>query len=406
MMSYYDETAEKAIIGAAVSNPRITGSIKLTEPDFAQPIHGALWEAITKAHADGLKPDPTTITARLRPGINPAAIQALLVEVVGLGIVSNADAYAATIRDRAERRRIESTLAGIRQRLDNPDLSADDILAYAESHLLTTTGLDQAVETLWTLDEFLDRDLPAIQWLIPDLLATGERLVLTGTEGLGKSIAMRQIGACVAAGLHPFTLRTVPARKVLLVDCENPERIMMAKLGDLRRVIRARSADTATRFTLKRYPQGLNLADAKERLDLHHILTVTRPDLLLIGPAYKLYVGGSNSREEDLARLVTSHLDALREEFGFALILEHHSPHGGNDGQQRSVRPIGSSLWLRWPEFGLGLRPEKGTGINARLAELVPWRGARDERPWPRRLHGGKPGELPWIDPDSLRRAA
>lgn len=402
-LHYADETAERAILGAALLDPRITATINLTEPDFSSLLRGTVWDAIGKAHAAGLRPDPSTIAPHLGP-IGFADAARLLVEVAPEGMPANADAYAAIISDRAERRRIDAALVQIRQRLEDPDKAAADVLAFAEAALLTETSMDAAVETLYTLDEFLDRDLPDVEWAIPDLLAAGERLVLTGVEGYGKSVLQRQIGVCLASGIHPFSLRTVPPRRVLFVDCENPERIMMSKLGDLRNVVRRRGKSPQDRFFLKRYPQGLNLAEPKERLDLHHLLTMTRPDLLLIGPAYKLYVGGSNAREEDLARLVTSQLDGLREEFGFALILEHHSPHGTSEG--RSVRPIGSSLWLRWPEFGMGLRPRPDTQIAERLAELVPWRGARDERPWPRRLEPGGLDALPWVDPASLRPAA
>ncbi len=401
MNLYQDAAAEKSLLGAALADPRITRTVKLTEGDFASKLHGLLWEAIGKVHADGLSPDLST----LGPHMAGTAWPALLVEVVGSGVPANADAYAASIREQRERQRIADALDGIRSALEL-GTPASDVLALAESRLLTTTSLDAAVETLFTLDDFLDRDLPPETWVIPDMLATGDRLVLTGQEGFGKSILMRQIGVAVAAGLNPFTLRRIPPRRVLLVDCENPERIMMSKLGDLRTVLRNRQASAGDRFLLKRYPQGLNLADAKERLDLHHLLTVVRHDLLLIGPAYKLYLGGSQTREEDLARQVTGHLDGLREEFGFALVLEHHSPHGTAEG--RAVRPIGSSLWLRWPEFGLGLIPQKDTKIDARQGDLVPWRGSRDQREWPKQLIAGGDGALPWVDPTSIahRRTA
>lgn len=398
-LSHYDETAERSILGAALMDARITAQVKLTREDFAHALHGALWAAISKTHADGHTPDLSTLLPNIS-GVNPSAVAPLLVDLVGQGIVSNAEAYAATIRDRAERRRIEATLDGIRQRLDQPDTPAEDVLAYAETSLLAgNTSMDVAAETLYTLDEFLDRDLPPIEWVIPDLLATGERFVLTGVEGFGKSVLMRQIGVCVASGINPFSLQSIPRKKVLVVDCENPERIMMAKLGDLRSVLRRRGV-RETSLYLKRYPQGLDLADPKDRLDLHHLLAITRPDLLLIGPAYKLYVGGAASREEDLARLVTATLDGLREEFGFSLVLEHHSPHGNSEG--RAIRPIGSSLWLRWPEFGMGLRPATGSHIAERRGELSPWRGARDERPWPKQLSPGLAGELPWVASDGF----
>jgi len=42
------------------------------------------------------------------------------------------------------------------------------------------------------------------------------------------------------------------------------------------------------------------------------------------------------------------------------------------------MRPRGSSALLGWPEFGYGMVPD-----GKEFAELVPWRGDRDERAWP-----------------------
>ncbi len=399
-MIHADETAERALLGAALLDPRIVPSTRLAERDFSSLLRGVLWEAIGQAHRDGLTPDPATVAAYVPAGMASEAAR-MLVEVVGDGSPGNAEVYASSVRDAAERRRVVSVLAGLQQRIADPNRPVEDTLAAAETELFATTALDAAAETLWTLDEFIDRPMPDLAWTVPGLLAAGERLVLTGVEGYGKSVLMRQLAVTIGAGVHPFSLRTIPRKKVLFVDCENPERIMMSKLDEIRRVVRARGQNAPSTW-IKRYPGGLDLTQPRDRLELHHVLSLTRPDLLLIGPVYKLYVGGAGAREEDLARQVTDTLDKLREEFGFSLILEHHSPHAASGMDRRSVRPIGSSLWLRWPEFGFGLRPHEGTALTDRDAEVTPWRGSRDERPWPRHLVAGPLGGLPWIDPASL----
>lgn len=208
---------------------------------------------------------------------------------------------------------------------------------------------------------------------------------------------MRQFGVMVASGLHPFTLAEIPPRNVLYVDCENPKRLMIERFSDLGAVA-ARRHRKPDKLTIRRYPQGIDLGKPDDRMKLRYLCRTANPDLLLIGPAYKLYQGGSNSREEDLARTVAQALDDLREEFGFALILEHHMPK--DRGENRSAAPIGSSLWMRWPEFGLGIvLDEQASTFSNRHAKVTHWRGARDERPWPRELRSGLPGELPWIDP-------
>ena len=86
-------------------------------------------------------------------------------------------------------------------------------------------------------------------------------------------------------------------------------------------------------------------------------------------------------------------LDQARAKADCALITEHHAPHG--EGPVRSVRPVGSSLLMRWPEFGYGLRwTEDPQGAVKRTVDMVSWRGDRDEREWPDMLTAG--GVWPW----------
>lgn len=392
--------AERSILCAVFHAPQWLDVINLTEADFYDPRLGGMWEAFGTLRQQGTAADPVTVG-----GIDKRLVE-LLPDIVTLGVpASNAEHYAEVIRDAALRRRTLAAVAGLEQKLNDPNIATDVALAEVERQLTGGGDLDAVAQRIETLDEFLDRPRPPKRWVIPDLLTVGDRVIVTGAEGYGKSVFMRTIAVMVACGLHPFNLRSIPPQRVLLVDCENPEEIMADVLGDLRKVARNRGKSAEDRMTLVRYPQGLDLSSSKDRLELHRVVMMTNPSLLLIGPAYKLYVGGSNSREEDLARQVTSALDGLREEFGFALMLEHHSPHASGD-QKRTVRPIGSSLWMRWPEFGIGLTPEEGTQIEDRQAQLKHWRGARADRPWPKQLVAGGAGNLPWMDKYALARTA
>ncbi|MGN6128644.1 MAG: hypothetical protein ACTHON_18975, partial [Humibacter sp.] len=88
---------------------------------------------------------------------------------------------------------------------------------------------------------------------------------------------------------------------------------------------------------------------------------------------------------------MTRVLDNLRAEHGCAIVMETHSPHGYQGS--RSLRPIGSSLFMRWPEFGYGLKAEKD---STERFHFVPWRGPRDGRDWPQILVRGGYEEWPW----------
>lgn len=393
--------AEKSLLHAVWWQPEWLDTLHVTEGDFYDPRLGQIWNALIEIRKEGRKPDPVSIGNR-----NPRLVELLPDIVTAEGAIpANAEHYAGAVCDRATRRKTMAVIAGLNQQLANVLLPIDQVMANVERALVGGGDMEATAARLETLDEFLDRPRPPRRWVVPELLTVGDRVVFTGAEGYGKSVCLRQIAVMVACGLHPFTLRAIPRQRVLLVDCENPEEIMADVLGDLRDVARRRGQNPQDHMTLARYPQGLNLGDPIDRLELHRLCMLANPDLLVIGPAYKLYVGNANSREEDLARTVTSVLDGLREEFRFALMLEHHSPHASGD-QKRTVRPIGSSLWMRWPEFGVGLAPQEGTTLDDRKAMLKHWRGARADRPWPSTLEPGGPGNLPWIDRHSLARSA
>ena len=91
-------------------------------------------------------------------------------------------------------------------------------------------------------------------------------------------------------------------------------------------------------------------------------------------------------------------LDRCRAAANCALILEAHAGHTTSADGMRHVRPTGSSLWLRWPEFGYGLRAGADFDPHTRQVQFVPWRGDRSERDWPKSLRAG--GDWPWVRDD------
>jgi len=389
--------SELDLLAVALQDPRIIGSTRLDAADFADPRHEAIWRAIETIHNDGQKPDPVLIVNRASSNgvrIDHGHITNLLDRFHAIPV--NADAYAAHIREAAMLRRVDAALVKARQQVE-AGLPAEQIIRDIAATASGAAADEQLLSSVMSLDDFCDQVLPPEQWIIPGLLSRGDRLILTSFEGGGKTMAMRQIGICAAAGMAPFSGDRIPPRRVLFVDAENPLPTMVRKMRAIRN---ATKAETEDRMWVKRYPQGLDLGAQPDRLALRELCRAFRPDLLLIGPAYKLYIGGKIDREEDLARTVTATLDGLREEYGFAVILEHHSPHQQQGSQRRNVRPIGSSLWMRWPEFGLGLAPADDTTEDRRAVDVIPWRGAREERDWPRRLVQGH--ILPWVD-DSER---
>lgn len=393
---------ELGLIGAALQDPRIATAAKITGHHFADARYGETWDTIVRIAAEDQQPTPSLVCHRL--GITGERAQLLaadLVDALTSSIVANHEAHAAAILEAHEREQLRNAATRAIAMLD-----ADQPLEGIRS-ALSVTGTDdddQLATTVQTSDEFIDQPLPPTQWIIPDMLAAGDRMMLTGGEGSGKSILLRQIGMCVAAGVHPFNRSPIAPSRVLIVDAENPLGIMVAKFGAIRDALRLGGYNAGDRLLIHRQPAGLDLTQPKGRTHLRALCRMTSPDLLIIGPVYKLYVP-SDARDEVHARQVAALIDEIRAEHDCAVLTEHHTPME-QAGGKRPIRPVGTGLWLRWPEFGFGIVPQEGFKTEDRRMALVPWRGSRDERAWPTRLQGGAnaPGRLPWNDEDNIGR--
>ena len=252
------------------------------------------------------------------------------------------------------------------------------------------------------LYEFIAIVDPPSDWVIPGLLERGDRLIWTGFEGQGKSVIVRQLAVCAAAGVHPFTREPITCQRVLFIDCENPDRKSRRHFRSLEHIARENGfpvPEGALRILQR--PAGIDLTREEDAAWLLERVTAHRPDLLVCGPFYRLHAKDTN--EETAARTVVAALDAARIKVDCALVTEAHAGHG--DGVNRSVRPTGSSLLMRWPEFGYGIKPlgEADENGRARHVAVLPWRGPREERHWPRELIWGTHAlDWPWVAADHL----
>lgn len=208
------------------------------------------------------------------------------------------------------------------------------------------------------------------RWLVPGLLERTDRVMFVGGEGSGKSLLLRQFGVMCAAGIHPWKRTRIAPLRVLVVDLENSEPQISRSLGRL-----VKQSDLQHgRLIFKIRPQGMDLTSRHDVRWLDELMRIHAPDILVIGSLYKAYAAseGRGKASEEAAELVARAFDELRVRHDCAVLLEAHAPHG--DGDRAGWRPAGSSLWLRWPEAGFGMKPIPGTAD----VDLVQWRGLRD----------------------------
>ena len=249
-------------------------------------------------------------------------------------------------------------------------------------------------------------------WVIPGLLERMDRLLLVSTEGLGKSLLLNQIGFTAALGLHPFEHRDLEApARVVVVDLENSRRVLARRMHMLRTAaLTSGITDPVDKIgeNLRFYsqPAGLDLTREADAEWLNSRVALNPCDVLIIGPWYRLHA--KNPNDEEVARRVVRVIDQIRVLAQCAVVIESHAGHG-ESATKREMRPTGSSLQLRWPEFGLGLLPQYSDvdGKFTGLAKVQHWRGPRDERDWPEALergnrHSRDPSSYkgwPWVVP-------
>lgn len=377
MTTAYDRDAEIATLSACLLSRTTRDEARrhISGGDFFNPHHEAIWDAMARLDRHAMAVDPTTV----RTIVAGTAAEALMPDVLTYpAIADNVGEYARIVRNWAIKRRLFDAAAKVQQVALNPATNAQGLAASVATNFarLRDSGIVEDVEAV-TLGELLTEADDEPDWLIPGLLERRDRLMLTGEEGLGKSYLLRQIAVMAAAGLDPFDpSRRIPPVKAMIVDCENTQRQVRRKVRPVVEFA-ARHGQTRPDMMPLLCSSRIDITRDKDLARLHFEFDAWQPELLVIGPLYRLVPRALQTDDE--AAPVLAALDTIRDR-GIALLIEAHAGHALK-GSHRDLRPRGSSALLGWPEFGYGMRT-----VASGYADLVPWRGDRDERDWPGRV--------------------
>ena len=249
----------------------------------------------------------------------------------------------------------------------------------------------------------IEREVNPSTFVIPNVLASGDRWLLTGFEGHGKSTFCRQLAVQVAAGIHPWTGADIEPQKVMVVDSENhPDQVLDSWRDMIGLAARhQRPVQRGMLILQEEWDREINLNEPAGKRWLLERVRAHQPKLIVIGPLYNL--SSKDLSEHSTVNEMKAAINEARSICGSAVIMEHHAPHRGNGDKDRSVRPYGSSTFLKWPDFGYGLKPEEIEGYY----ELQKTRFPRvRQRYFPGWMRWGKPNtyEWPWMavtDPEA-----
>lgn len=400
--------AEQAILGAVMlSGAHILDT--LLDSDFEHPPHRVIASALRDMVARGIRPDPIITAGELEArgkGSAGGPGGVYLFELTnGCPSAANAAFYATLVRKAARMRQAKVVTNSFLAALDR-DGAVDEITALAE----TLTGdlgalppdLDSDNDSHPpTVADLLAEEETGRHWLTPGFCERGDRVVLTGAEGMAKSTILKQVAICLSAGLNPWTGdRVSDGWRVLHIDAENSRRQSRRNYRWISNLASRRLMDKGWSERIVHYTRndGLDLP-GRDQAWFQSVCDRVRPDAIIIGPAYKLMSGDPN-KEVDVLGLLRV-LDRVRVKHDAALFVEAHSPHA-MDGDRRTVRPYGASAWQRWPEIGVGVRRDMGAlvpeqKIRPEYLEVRSFRGCREYRDWPTHIKFGGHSRLPWV---------
>lgn len=392
--------AERDVIGSAFLNPDLVRALaeEVQPEDFYAPLHEHVWRSIVRRWTAQEPISEVLVAQEISqaraglPAINAVTLYDMRAAVGSVPV--SAPHHARLVHEAARCRALETYAVRVQQGARSA-MPLADLMSMARNEfesLKRQASPDMPTMTLGALLEGTDD----YDWLIPGLLEREDRLMLTGSEGGGKTTFFRQVTILAAAGINPMTFESIEPVRIQVIDCENTERQWRRKVRPL--AIKATAEGNANPLETMHlsFPGRMDISSEKWLGAVHRLIDENKPDMLAIGPLYKMARSAMNT-DDDVAPVLAA-LDSIRER-GIALLIEAHAGHSlSGEGGSRNLRPRGSSALLGWPEMGFGLRLDKD---DPRTTIIERWRGDRDERSWPERITRG--GEWPWTPEVTLQ---
>lgn len=398
---------EQSLLGAILLRPIIVHDLKGTlDPiDFYSPKNQYVYLACLRLHEGGQPIDAVTVADELEKGgvlDNVGGVEYLNELMAATPSSSAFASYADVVIETSRRRRLMLALAELGEKCYERGSDIDELLKTTEGigadRLIAPRTMD--ISGLYSVADFAEMAKAqevSRPWLIPHVIKPLWRVMLVAGEGIGKAVLMRFLAAHIAAGRDPWMPSSfVEPQRVLYIDTENPVETIDHQVRISNRGIDL-IHEGRDNFFIWHREGGMNIRDRRPQAELEAVLQKVQPAIVFAGPLYKLYRRGPREDMEQAALEFTEVLDDLRVRYGFALMLEHHSPKGAQ-GAYRELNPFGSSLFLRWPEIGLTLdfQPESDPNSNHYTLDIKRFRRDRVINDWPQSIERSPHHQMAW----------
>jgi hypothetical protein len=300
---------------------------------------------------------------------NGRPTMAYIAFVSSAGFTGTVPYYAERLRQATTRRLTTAAYTRAIQLL-NDGTDPLEVIDHTNTKISEIPQPTPTTDDTWTLQDLLALDMQNPIYTIPNMLLRNERLVLTGSEGGGKSVFIYQLLTGASYGIDTLTLDRFDPQRILFIDVENNKFQARANLDKIIPTLQEMAPDIQPEWRSMKQ-RVINLLDTKDKSSLLRRINHYHPDILYMGTAYKLTDITDETHRS--VRAIQSFVDKVRQDIDCTVIVEHHAGHGYQN-DRNAMRPEGSSYWLRWPDFGYGMSP---MNTPNRVMRLKAWRGDR-----------------------------
>ncbi len=393
-----DKLAEEALVGAMLLRPsNIDEAARgLVPDDFRTTIARTLFVTLVDMRRAGIPVDAVSLVDWLaRNGMLPVSGGATEIARImeSAPSVSGIGRYVAIIADLANRRKLLERLSEATEYAYQ--IGASDYIENAAEQVRTVprSGVITPPSDLVDSDAFMNQvDTTPTPWVVPGLVRRRWRVMVIGGEGIGKMVLLRQIAVGAACGVNALNPRVrFDPVKVLMIDLENSRETIASQLAmSVKPALRMTRRTPGENLMLLPREGGMDLRSRSDQAELEATMEAVRPDMVVLGPIYKASRRKPREDYEEHAMELARYLDELRVRFDCALLLESHM------AKNRDVKtPLGSSVWMRWPELGFALTAiGEGDDRNSTLS-VDRYRQPRNGNQWPISISHQQDG-FPW----------
>lgn len=361
----HDLGAEDTIVGALIIDPSLWEGLRLQVGHFFSPAHRRVIEAVLGLRDSGTSEiDVTLLADALRRKGHLADVGgyvglARLIDSVPS--VADVSPHARIVREAAEVRQLEATLAAAKSRCRGKIGDRRSLIAEVRAEIeKVTEGRGAEGPAMATVDAgSIPDELPPVPYLCARLaLAPGRPSCLVGYAGAGKTLLAAELALAVAS--------TDPSRcwgglgvdrqgRVVLIDLEVGEYLTKQRFSLLAAGRWGALKDWSGRLSFASFPRWSLLAEgAEERLEA----TIAGHALCIID-SLTMMLGGADENASSVADCIGL-LARVSERTGCAILVLHHEGKPPADGPKAAhLRGRGSSaiqgMWSsQWAVTSLG----------------------------------------------------